>query len=141
MHLSRTGVGARDNTRTVSLYGHRVVSQPSSPSRFICIQGTTGPKTEKKTLPWTKRQWTQARSCYQGSSHIRPTVTPERVSAGRSEHRSRNHYRVPFRHCILSVIPYFHYYFRVRVCYGKVLNHTITISRQSHGLGDSIPSS
>lgn len=42
---------------------------PSSPSRFIGFPGITGPKTEKKTLPRTRRQWTQARSRYQESSH------------------------------------------------------------------------
>ena len=42
---------------------------PSPPSRFIGFPGITGPKTEKKTLPRTRRQWTQARSRYQESSH------------------------------------------------------------------------
>ena len=42
---------------------------PSPPSRFIGFPGITGPKTEKKTLPRTRRQWTQARSRCQESSH------------------------------------------------------------------------
>ena len=42
---------------------------PSPPSRYIGFPGITGPKTEKKTLPRTRRQWTQARSRCQESSH------------------------------------------------------------------------
>ena len=95
----------------MSLYGHRAVFYNHHPLLASCdFQGSRGLKQKRKLSPGPDASGrkpdpvTRARHTYDPET----TAPYSEAGPGRSGHRSRNYYRVPFRHCIPALPRLFH---------------------------------
>ena len=101
LHLSWTGVGAWDDTRTVALRPPCGLLKPTSLLASDDFQGPGGLKHKRKLSPGPDASGRKPDPVTSARHTYGPAPPAQgRASPGQSEHRSRNYYRVPFRHCL-----------------------------------------
>lgn len=83
------------STATVWFLNHRPLLDS------YAFKGPRGLKQKRKLSPGPPASGHKPDPVTRAHHTYGPHTAPERAIAGRSEHRSRNHYRVPFRHCVL----------------------------------------